>query len=477
MQAAELARWPVCSLPEPLRAFLAGVDVLAASLTVLAILAMPWRLAEMLSFAGLLACGVIVIEATRSLREIHGAVNRDLQSVWYLAMAITLPPGYVMLAPLPVLAYRLCRMRTGVLYKRAFSNATLSLAYGSASVTFRLIPRGVVGPAPGSNGHVLVWTAAVTGCALIGWVINYGLLLVAIRMSDPTTRVRDLFGTRDACMADLLEISLAVSLTLVVAINPVLMTLALPSVILCRRYLMRAQQVAQVRIDAGTGLLNPCTWQREAEFEFFRALRTCTPLAVAMVDIDDFRSVQETAGAEVAVQLRRDVATMLAEQLREQDLIGILGGQEFAILFPGTSMSDARRISERMRDRIAGESIAIESGSQAGFVFRLTVSIGVAVMNESRRALMELIGAADSALDQARGAGWSKVCIAAEPPDDPGDLVVDLSWARVYATALRCCRLRAYRGLRGRRRIGGPGHLRRCQAGLHAAPGDLGPPG
>ena len=413
-----LAGWPVWSLPEPLRGFLVGVDVLAVGLTILAVLGMPWRLGQLLSFVGLLACGVVVIEATRGLREIHGAVNRDLQSVWYLAMAITLPPGYVMMAPLPVLAYRLCRMRTGVLYKRAFSNATLSLAYGAASEVFRLIPGRLVGPTPGSDTHVLVWTAAVTGCALIGWVINYGLLLAAIRMADPATRVRDLFGTKDTITADLLEMSLAVSLTLVVAINPILMALALPSVVLCRHYLMRSQQAAQVRIDAGTGLLNPRTWHREAEFEFFRALRTSTPLAVAMVDIDDFRSVQETAGTEVAVQLRRDVATMLAEQLREQDLIGIFGSQEFAIVFPGTSVADARRISERMRDRIAGESIAIESGAQAGFVFRLTVSIGVAVMNETRRALNELIGAADTALDQAKGTGWNKICISAEPATD-----------------------------------------------------------
>ena len=179
---------------------------------------------------------------------------------------------------------------------------------------------------------------------------------------------------------------------------------------------MRSQQVAQVRIDAGTGLLNPRSWQREAEFEFFRALRTSTPLAVAMVDIDDFRSVQETAGDDVAVQLRRDVATMLAEQLREQDLIGIFGGQEFAIVFPCTSVADAKRMSERLRDRIAGESIAIESGTQAGFVFRLTVSIGVAVMNESRRALTELIGAADSALGKARTTGWNKICISRPSP-------------------------------------------------------------
>ena len=405
--------WPVWSLAEPLRSYLVGTTALAAAALGLAVVTMSWQPSQLLILIGLLACGILAIEATRGLQEVHGTVVRDLQSVWYLAIAITLPPAYAMLAPVPMAAYRLWRTRNGLMYRRVFSNATISLAYGTVSMVFRLFPGSVAGHAPGASAHVLTWTAAVTGCALIGWLVNNGLLLVAIKLSDKEAHFRDLFGNRESVTADLLEMSLAISLTLVVAIDPVLMALALPSVILCRRYLMRSQQVAPVRMDAGTGLLNPRSWQREAEVEFFRALRTSSPLAVAMVDIDDFRSVQEAAGDDVARQLRRDVAGMLAEQLRDQDLIGIFGTREFAILFPCTSVADAKRMSERLRDRIAGEPIAIESGTQTGFVFRLTVSIGVAVMNESRQALNELIGAADSALDSARKNGWNKICIEA----------------------------------------------------------------
>jgi diguanylate cyclase (GGDEF)-like protein len=412
---SKITGWPLWSLAEPLRSYVIGTTAIAVALTTTAVISTTWRINQLLIFAGILVCGIVAIEATRSVREVHGTVARDLQSVWYLTAAITLPPAYAMLAPIPMAAYRLWRVQRGLVYKRVFSNATISLAYGAASVVFRMIGPGVAGPRPGASAHVLTWTAVVTGCAIVGYVINHGLLLLAIRLADPEAHVRDLFGTRESITADLLEMSLAISLTLVVAVNPLLMALALPSVVLCRRYLMHSQQVAQVRMDAGTGLLNPRSWHREAEFEFFRALRTSTPLAVAMVDIDDFLSVQETAGADVAVQLRRDVASMLAEQLREQDLIGIFGAREFAILFPCTSMADAKRMSERLRDRIAGESIAIESGTQAGFVFRLTVSIGVAVMNESRRALGELIGAADRALGTARKTGWNKICIDSGP--------------------------------------------------------------
>ncbi len=412
---SRVSNWLIWSLPEPLRGYLLGVEALAVAAIVVALMAVAWRPSQLLIFIGLLVCGIVAIEATRGIQEVHGTVARDLQSVWYLAVAITLPPAYALLAPIPMAAYRLLRVRRGMVYKRVFSNATLSLAYGAASVAFRMIRGSAIGPQPGTGATVLTWTAIVAACAVIGWIVNHSLLLVAIRLADREARFRDLFGNRESITADLLEMSLAISLTLVVAINAILMALALPSVILCRRYLMRAQQASQARMDASTGLLNPRSWQREAEVEFFRAIRTSTPLAVAMVDIDDFRSVQESAGDDVARQLRRDVASMLAEQLRDQDLIGIFGAREFAIMFPCTSVADAKRMSERLRDRIAGESIAIESGTQAGFVFRLTVSIGIAVMNESRRALTELIGAADSALGVAKTTGWNKVCLEAEP--------------------------------------------------------------
>jgi diguanylate cyclase (GGDEF)-like protein len=227
-----------------------------------------------------------------------------------------------------------------------------------------------------------------------------------------------MFGNREAITSDLIELSLAVSLSLVVAISALLMTLALPSVVLYRRYLMNAQLVAHARIDAKTGLLNAGTWQREAEVELLRARRGHTPLALAMVDIDHFRDVNDMAGQIVRDQLLRDIAGMLKDQLPSNDLIGRFGTEEFAILLPQTGRDEAQRISERLRDHIAAEPIAIESGSQEGFVFRLTVSIGVAVMNESRRALNELIGAADSALGRAKSTGWSKVYVLPDSPDE-----------------------------------------------------------
>lgn len=414
--------WQVWTLAPPLRAYLLGVDSLAVFAVGFAVARTHWEGSQVALAVALVACGIVAIESTRTVREAHGEVVRDLQSVWFLATAIALPPAYAFLAPAPLLAYKLWRVPQLVVYRRVFSNATLSLAYGSASVLFHAIPRSAAGVVPDAGLHALTWAASVAACGLLGWLINSCLVIGAIRLSDPTARIRQQIGSRESITSDLLELSLAVSLTLVVAINPILMALALPSVVLCRRSIMRAQLIAQVRIDAKTGLLNAGTWQREAEVEFFRALRRRTSLAIAMVDIDDFKSVIDATGPLVADQLMHDIAEMLRAQLPGHELIGRFGGKEFAILLPQTSGAEAKRISERLRDHIAGEPIAIESGTQAGFVFRLTVSIGIAVLNETRRALADLIGAADSALGLAKSTGWNKVCVLPEDCDDPSEI-------------------------------------------------------
>lgn len=380
----------------------------------MAVLGARWQIGHLVVFAALLVCGIVAIESTRLLKEAHGTFTRDLQSVWYLAAAITLPPAYALIAPIPMAAYRLWRVRNGLMWRRVFSNATISLAYGSASLLFHALPQTVAGHRPGSGSHVLTWTAVVAACALVAWVINHGLLLAGIKLADAEVRVRDLLGSRESITSDMLEMSLAISLTLVVAIDPVLMALALPSVVFCRRYLMRAQLTAQARIDELTGLLNAATWHREAEFELLRAVQGRTPLALAMVVIDHFKDMNQTAGQAVRDQLLRDVAAMLKEELPGHDLIGRFDSEEFAILLPQTGRDEAKHISERLRDHVAGEPIAIESGNHAGYVFRLTVSIGVAVLNESRRVLSELVDAADSALGQATRTGWNKVCVLTE---------------------------------------------------------------
>jgi diguanylate cyclase (GGDEF)-like protein len=413
---ASARHWQVWTLARPLRGYLFAVTAVALAAMVAAPVGTTWRVSDVPVFVGLLACGILTIEATHGTREAQGTVVRDLQTIWYLAIAIKLPPAYALLAPIPMTAYKLWRVQRGLVYRRVFSNATISLAYGAASALFRLVPRGIAGPAPGSGTHVVTWTLVVVGCGAVAWLVNNCLLFAAIRLDDPKARLRDLFANREAATSDLIELSLGVSLALVVSINPVLMVLALPSAVLYRRFLLHSQLVAQVRIDEATGLLNSPAWQREAEVEFVRAQRTGVPLAMAMIDIDHFRAVTDTVGRPASDRVLHGIAATLREDLRGYDLIGRYGGDEFAILFPQTTGDAARRISERLRDKIAGDPVVIEDGSHDGYIFRLTVSVGVAAADTLARPFGDVVSAAGEALTHAKSAGGNRVGVAVAGP-------------------------------------------------------------
>jgi diguanylate cyclase (GGDEF)-like protein len=196
--------------------------------------------------------------------------------------------------------------------------------------------------------------------------------------------------------------------------------LSLPSIALYRRYLMNAQLVAQARIDVKTGLLNAGTWQHEAEVEFARAERAGIPLAVAMVGIDHFAAVNDTVGYPAGDRVLRGIAGSIAADLRGYDLTGRFGGDQFAILFPRTAVGEARRISERLRDKIAGDPVVIEDGSHAGYIFRLTVSIGLAATSTLGRPFGEPVATAEAALRQAKSAGRNRVGVLTEPAGATG---------------------------------------------------------
>jgi diguanylate cyclase (GGDEF)-like protein len=400
--------WQIWTLPRSARAYILGIISFAFAATGFAAARTHWRLADLAAFAGLLACGAIAIESSRTVREVQDAVVRDLQTIWYLAIAITLPPVYALLAPLPLTAYRLWRVRRGFVYRRVF--------------LFHSVPGSAGGARPGPAWHALIWAGVVAGCAVAGWVINNCLLLGAISLAEPQVRMGEMFANREAITTDLIELNLAVSASLVVAISPFLIPLVLTPVVIARRSVMKSRHVTQLRVEAGTGLLAAGTWHREARVALLRALRERAPLALAVAEIDHWRDVGDMAGQPVRDQLIRSIAGMLRDQLPGHELIGRLGVQEFAILLPETARDEAQRISERLRDHIAGEPVAIEARGREEFVFRLTVSIGVAILNESMSALADLIGAAHSALGHARSTGWSKVYVLPGSSGEPGRL-------------------------------------------------------
>jgi diguanylate cyclase (GGDEF)-like protein len=410
---ADVRDWAWWRLTGVLRAYVAAIPLLTLGVAGFAASQTPWHAAEAEKFVLLLSCGLVSVAATPRIAYAQGTLVRDFITVWVLPVAILLPPVYAMVTPIPLLVLTQWRIHKGIVYRRVFTAAAMGLGYGGASLVFRAFPASFAGSAIGTGTHALTWALAVAACEIIGGRVQRFLILAAIKMSDPGVRLSDQELSREALQGDLAEFDLGVLITVVVAINPVLAIVAVPTVLLARRFMMHAQLLAQSRIDTKTGLLNASTWEREATVEIARAVRTGSPLALALVDIDHFKTVNDTHGHLAGDKALRAVTDALRSKLRPYDLAGRFGGEEFVILLPQTREVDALGVAERLRSHIAAMSIPVDDGDDSGRSVRLTISVGVAALDGERRELTDMLAAADAALYYAKETGRNKTHVIA----------------------------------------------------------------
>jgi diguanylate cyclase (GGDEF)-like protein len=403
-----VSNWGLWSLPRWLLAFV--LTVIAVDLASIGIAASFTTITkhDLALFSLLLGCTAISVELSRKAGE-QGGVIKDVQGVWELPAAILLPPLYALIVPVIRIALVQWRIRRAPVYRRVFTGAAISLSYGAASVTFH----GLYGLIPQDSGGILsrgtVWTLLVALSVLVKEAVNKTVVMTAVRGADPATSIRiEVFG-REPLYNDAAEICTGVLVTYGVAGNPLLALAALPVVTLLQRSLRHVQLVNDSRADSKTGLLNAATWEREATVEVGRAVRTRTPLAVAILDIDRFKVINDTYGHLVGDQVLKEIARTLDSLLRDYDRAGRFGGEEFSLLLPQTRAVDAFRIAERVRANIAGLSIIVP-GATGGERVHVTVSIGVAALDSgSKREYAELMAAADAALYRAKSDGRDQV--------------------------------------------------------------------
>ena len=406
--------WPWWQLPPPIRWYSAAVPAAAVVVLGFAAAHTQWHITDLGRFLLLVCCGMISAASTpRVAYTSGGGVTRDFSTIWVLPVAILLPPVYAALAPIPFVAIMQLVVHRGVVYRRVFTAASISMCYALASLTFRWFPASFAGHSVGSGLHAFTWVLAVTACEIIAGRTQHFMIVGAVKLSDPKARIWEMERNREALQGLLVEIDLVVLITLGVALSPLLVVLALPTMLLVRRFLVHPLLVAQSRVDAKTRLLNVSTWEREAEAELYRSIRTQSPLALALVDIDHFKAVNDTHGHLVGDKVLKAVADALTGQLRAYDRAGRFGGEEFVLLLSQTGESDACRIAERLRSHVAGMAVPVDDRPNAPTV-RLTISIGVtAVEPGATRELTDLLAAADSALYHAKQTGRNRVAVHA----------------------------------------------------------------
>jgi diguanylate cyclase len=159
-------------------------------------------------------------------------------------------------------------------------------------------------------------------------------------------------------------------------------------------------------IDGLTRLTNRRSFIERSESEFARASRVpVTGISCIMVDIDHFKKINDTLGHPAGDTVLMQTAALLMRARRQYDEVARYGGEEFAILLPATSIDDAAKIAERLRDSIASQTMVID-----GKKTQVTASFGVASFPAAGiQSIGDLLKAADAALYKAKHAGRNRV--------------------------------------------------------------------
>lgn len=159
--------------------------------------------------------------------------------------------------------------------------------------------------------------------------------------------------------------------------------------------------------DSLTELANRRSFFEQAEAEVQRAHRYGHPLALQMLDIDHFKSINDHFGHAAGDEVLRRIAGVLRANLRHNDLAARIGGEEFVVLLPETQLEDAAQHAERLRNAIAGLRIPFEQSTLS-----VTVSLGVAALHAGELSPEPMLMRADSGLYRAKQSGRNRVQVA-----------------------------------------------------------------
>ncbi len=163
----------------------------------------------------------------------------------------------------------------------------------------------------------------------------------------------------------------------------------------------------QARVDSLTGLPNRRECEAALEDELARACRSGGAFAFVLVDVDDFKAVNDTHGHLAGDRVLREFAARLRGGLRDVDFAGRWGGEEFALILPGADAAGATLLVERVRTELKASAIALGDGSTVA----LTASFGIAAHPGETSTTM-LVRAADAALYEAKRMGKDRVAVA-----------------------------------------------------------------
>lgn len=368
------------------------------------------------TLAVLMGAGIVTTEASLGVERMRlksEGPHIDLSSVWAFAAAVLLPGPMAAGVIAVIYAHIYARVwrRSGVpLYRVVYSTAAVMLAVQAAAAVIGAF--GASDPFRSAPGLLAVVLALLTYA-----VVNMALVVSVIVLSAPVRSFSvflQVLGRIDDAVLEFATLSMgALVAGAMASFGPAYAVLVLPPLVVLHRSVLVRQLEQQASTDSKTGLLNASAWHVQAGRALRRAERTHAAATVLVLDLDHFKLVNDRYGHLVGDQVLAAIAATLRAEVRDEDIVGRFGGEEFVILLRGLDGDDiplgAHAVAERIRGRVA--ALRVEASGHHGSVLvdGLTVSIGGAALPGDGTELAELLEAADTAMYAAKNAGRNKV--------------------------------------------------------------------
>lgn len=344
----------------------------------------------------LTGCAILYTELSLPIERVQqrprGGTSIDLNSVWMFAAVLVLHPALSAVVIAVSYFSIWLRLRSNELYRRVFSVAATIIA-GFAAVAFMRLLSPVPFEQMPRNAATF---GAVAAAAAVFLLVNTALIVIAIYLGSRNERLRDGLGDMPDYGLEAATVALGILLAWALVDWPVTVLLIIGITLVLHRSALVRQLRDQARADPKTGLLNSESWSADATAELDGA-------ALLMLDLDHFKRINDRHGHLVGDRHLREVADVMKAEVRSTDIVGRFGGEEFVILLPNTTQSDAVATAERIRRQVS--TVHIEGAEM------VTVSVGVAAHPHHGTTLEEIINAADTALLAAKTAGRNRTLL------------------------------------------------------------------